>query len=69
MLLGLAAASNTAAAAGASGTPEAEHPELLAMADRLPAVEQELCDAQVAVQAIFDEWNPRLPEPSDDLVW
>jgi hypothetical protein len=63
MLLGLAASTTAAAAAGATPLLPAEHPDLLALADRLPTAERALLDAQAAVTAIAERWRAAWPVP------
>ncbi len=53
--------------AEASAAPN-ENPELVAMADALPAVLAEYVAARDNVKAIVAEWSPKWPVPSADII-
>jgi hypothetical protein len=67
MLLGLALSATAATVADAASVPQ-ENPDLLAMADALPAVQAEYLAAQAHVRAIVAEWSPQWPVPSEDII-
>lgn len=67
LLLGLAAASATAATASASQTVSAENPDLLALADDLPRHVGAFTDARDDVEWIVAEYAPQWPVPSEGI--
>ena len=66
MLMGLALSATAVTMADASTSPQ-ENPELVAMADDLPAVLAEYVAARDNVKAIAAEWSPQWPVPSEDI--
>lgn len=46
-----------------------EHPELIAMGDRLPDVLQSYRDAASEVSSIAEKWEPRWPTPDPEIIW
>lgn len=67
LLLGLAASATAATVADAAVAPQ-ENPELLAMADALPAVVAEYVAARENVRAIVAEWSPQWPVPGEEII-
>ncbi|NQY60773.1 hypothetical protein [Cognatishimia sp.] len=66
----LAASLSSATAAHASGEQVApEHPDLLAMSDRLPATLQSYKDAAAKVHSIAKTWGPQWPTPDPEIIW
>lgn len=69
MLLGLAAASTAAATATAAATPTAsENPELIRLAQELPAVEVHYREARAHQAATEAKWMPLWPLAPDDIT-
>jgi hypothetical protein len=67
LLLGLAASATAASVADAATSPQ-ENPELLSLADALPAVLAEYVAARDKVRAIVAEWSPQWPIPSEQII-
>lgn len=66
----LTATLTAASAAEASRGPVAtEHPDLLAMSDRLPDALQAYNDAAGRVRAIEETWGPQWPTPDPEIIW
>ena len=66
----LAASLSSATAAHASGEQVApEHPDLLAMSDRLPATLQSYKDAAAKVHSIAKTWGPQWPTPDPEIMY
>ncbi|WJR67255.1 hypothetical protein QTA58_00330 [Neorhizobium sp. CSC1952] len=76
LLMGLAAASATAAAmtapdaaASAVVTSAQENPELVRLGDQWHAMADELVAARAALQQIVNEWSPKWPAAPEALVY
>lgn len=67
LLLGLAASATAASVAEAATSPQ-ENPELLSLADALPAVLGEYVAARDKVRSIVAEWSPQWPMPSEQII-
>lgn len=67
LLMGLAASATVASMADATVSPQ-ENPELVAMADALPAVLTEFVAARDNVKAIVAEWSPQWPVPTEQII-
>lgn len=67
MLLGLAV-SATAATVGDASSGSRENPDLVALADALPAVVVDYISARDTVRAIVVKWSPQWPVPSEDII-
>lgn len=69
LLLGLAASATAAAATGTdAATAPQENPDLLAMADALPAVRAEYVTARDDRLAILAKWSPQWPVPDERII-
>ena len=66
VLLGIAASATAATAAKATAGPR-ENPELIGLADGLPAVVAAYVAAREKVEWIVAEWGPQWPVPSDEI--
>lgn len=67
LLMGLAASATAATVADAATAPE-ENPELVAMADALPAVLAGYVAARENVRAIVADWSPQWPVPDQEII-
>ena len=67
VLLGLAASATAATATGATAAPQ-ENPELVALADDLPAILAAYVAARENVAWIVAEWSPQWPVPDPAIV-
>ena len=66
----LTASFSSATAAKASGEQVApEHPDLLAMSDRLPKALQSYKDAADKARSIAETWRPQWPTPNQEIIW
>lgn len=66
----LAGSLTAAAASQASGREVvSEHPDLLAMSDRLPDVLRRYRDAANRVRSIEQTWGPQWPTPDPEIFW
>lgn len=68
LLMGLAASATAAASVAEATSAPQENPELLALADDLPAVAARHLEARDRVMAIVAKWSPHWPVPSAELV-
>ena len=69
LLLGLAAASTTAAGVTVEAVAApAENPELIRLGDALPELVNEYREAADAIPAILAKWSPRWPKAPEALV-
>ena len=66
VLLGLAASATAATATGATAAPQ-ENPELVALADDLPAILAAYVAARENVAWIVAEWSPQWPVPAPEI--
>lgn len=67
VLLGLAASATAATATGATAAPQ-ENPELVSLADALPATLAAYVAARDDVARIVAEWSPQWPVPAPEIV-
>ena len=67
VLMGLAASATAATATGATAAPQ-ENPELVALADSLPATLAAYVTARDNVARIVAEWSPQWPVPDLEIV-
>lgn len=67
LLMGLAASATAATVADAAAAPQ-ENPELIAMADALPAVLAEYVAARDNVRSIVAKWSPQWPVPNENII-
>lgn len=68
LLMGLAASATAAASIAEAASAPQENPELLALADELPALAARHLEARDRVRAIVAEWSSQWPVPSAELV-
>lgn len=66
VLLGLAASATAATAAGATAAQQ-ENPELVSLADALPATLNDYVTARDNVARIVAEWSPQWPVPAPEI--
>ena len=66
VLLGLAASATAATATGATAAPQ-ENPELVSLADDLPAILAAYVAARETVAWIVAEWSPQWPVPAPEI--
>jgi hypothetical protein len=68
LLMGLAASATAAASVAEAASAPQENPQLLALADELPALTAKHLEARDRVRAIVAVWSPQWPVPSAELV-